>query len=131
MTFLDFDGRQYYMRVVSEEEDPFQARAYSTSVAAATILNVAELGEDAEDGWQFCRYTFPMDGAMRFRFVRPARFADVEDSPGDVRRLLEDNVDDESFYEEFYFSCERLPCPEPEAAEQSDAADKPGEERTE
>ncbi len=106
MTILDFDGKQYYIRLESEKEEPGHFRAYATRVEETPFLNVRAIGPKPEDEWTFLEYALVDADHLRFRYVDPQPFEDViDDGPG-VRARLESHLQDPEILQDF-LSCTR------------------------
>ena len=106
MTILDFDGKQYYIRLESEKEEPGHFRAYATRAEETPFLNVRAIGPKPEDEWTFLEYALVDADHLRFRYVDPQPFEDViDDGPG-VRARLESSLQDPEILQDF-LSCTR------------------------
>jgi hypothetical protein len=109
LTFVDFDGSQYYVSAVAEGEEPSQARAYATRIRGATVLNLQPIGTERQDqGWALLEYRLSAEDHLALRTVNPEPFEKVANSPRKVRRLLEENLENPAFLVEG-LSCRREP----------------------
>ena len=97
LVFSQFDDTQYLVRIEGEGEEPSHLRAYSSTLADTTFLNMQELGEsgdDGERGWRFMEYSFADDGGVRLRLVAADVFEGHEDSIASARQALEGALGD-------------------------------------
>ena len=106
ITILDFDGKQYYIQVESEKEEPGQFRAYATRIEEVAFLNFRAIGPKADDEWTFLAYELQDADHLSFRYVDPQPFEDViDDGPSVSARLGSLLQDPEVLHD--YLSCTR------------------------
>jgi hypothetical protein len=99
LTFLDFDGMQYYVRSEDEKSDPQSHRAVATRLGESSFLSLRVIGPKPEDEWTVLRYTVSSDGRLEFKYVDPQVFEDVlDDSPAIRDRLVERLEDPEALH---------------------------------
>jgi hypothetical protein len=106
MTILDFDGKQYYIQVESEKEEPGRFRAYATRVEELPFLNVRAIGPKADDEWTFLQYALVDADHLSFRYVDPQPFEDVIDDALGVSGRLAGHLEDPEVVQDF-LSCTR------------------------
>ena len=95
ITFIDFDGKQYYIQSAGDGEgDPSHSRAFATRIEDVPFLNVRDLGPKAENDWTFIAYAVPDADHLRLRLVDPQPFEDVVDDPPSVKQRLANQLQD-------------------------------------
>jgi hypothetical protein len=99
MTVMDFDGRQYLVSLEGGGEKPSQNRAYTTRINDATFWNVQSLGPRRESDWSFVQYSFPEEGHLQLQMIHSDVFDDVRSDASEVRRLIEENLENAEFFE--------------------------------
>jgi hypothetical protein len=106
MTILDFDGKQYYIQLESEKDEPGRFRAYATRVEEVPFLNVRAIGPKPDDEWIFLEYALVDDDHLTFRYVDPQPFEDVIDDGPSVSARLGNHLQDPEVVRDF-LSCTR------------------------
>jgi hypothetical protein len=106
MTILDFDGKQYYIQLESEKDEPGRFRAYATRVEEVPFLNVRAIGPKPEDEWTFLQYAQVDADHVSFRYVDPQPFEDAIDDAVGVSGRLAGHLEDPEVVQDF-LSCTR------------------------
>lgn len=104
MTIIPFDERQYYSMIATEGEKPVHYRAHSTDVKGTPILNIQEIDSSASSDkrrWIFSRYTLLRPDVLQLEIVRDDAFKGIEPSPSSVVEVVERNIQNQVFYNDF------------------------------
>jgi hypothetical protein len=111
LTFLDFDGRQYYVHLEDQKSDPQSLRAVATKLNDASFLSLRFIGPQADAEWTVVQYTQPDPGRLKLSNVAPEAFEDVLDEPQAIRDRLAGRLEDPEVISDF------IDCTRPEASQ--------------
>jgi hypothetical protein len=98
LSFRQFDATQYALLVADDAagREPSVFRAYSSTIAEATFLNVQELKEAglAERGYTFLQYVLDDDASLELQGVAPELFESAEEAGQPPASVLAAALDD-------------------------------------
>jgi hypothetical protein len=98
LSFRQFDATQYALLAADDVagREPSVFRAYSSTIAEATFLNVQELMEAslAERGYTFLQYVLDDDGSLELQGVAPELFEAAEQAGQPPASVLAAALDD-------------------------------------
>jgi hypothetical protein len=106
LTFVDFDGIQYYLRAEDHRAAPDSLRGIATRLGNATFLSLRPLAPRAEEEWTVLQYSIEEAGRLSLRYVNPQPFEDVLSDPQAVRDSLLTRLEDPDVVSDL-FSCSR------------------------
>ncbi len=94
LTFLKFDGSQYYMHMADRQSEPQDLRAVATRLEEASFVSLRVIGPKANDEWTVLQYTISDAGQLTLKYVDPQAFEDIIDEPQAIRDRLVTRLED-------------------------------------
>jgi hypothetical protein len=99
VTFLDFDGRQYYVEFsAAGSKEAWRNRAIATDMTGVVFLSMQEIGTSRSEHWTMVEYLLPDSEHLTVRGIDFNQFYDIRDDPAAVRQRLEAMRQDPALY---------------------------------
>ncbi len=106
-----FNTSEYYLVVSKDGVVEDRYAAHPSTVAGKKFLSVRDI-EDQENAYSFVRYAISSIGELSFQFVREEPFEEVGASADEIRKVLEQRINDPALFDDGSHRLRKVPTEE-------------------